>query len=251
MLPVTAVLIYLLSRENPVPVEPETIDFLSIEAPGKANPGDLIRIWCRFRSPGKMNVPYKMFVHLIDRTTGKILSNADTYPSVSTLFWKPKSEVRIGPILLKIPDQIERGDYAIKIGFFKILRRGSSPEYVRIPYTQPELSNYILANIEIPFHVAELARFENSVESLKAYARESLPDTKMREQFLGRLHNIREKLKELRDELALESDWLQTIRVIEKKIDDVCLDICVLESADEKAGDFGFFSHFLYGKTVA
>lgn len=226
-----------------LPSRPESIEFLGIDCPSNANPGEIIRVWCRFRSSKRIE-SHKMFVHLLAPDSREVLSNADVASPIPTSDWKPGREVRIGPILIKVPEQIEMGTYPLRVGFFKRMKTIDGPVYVRIPYDDPLLADHVLAHIKIPFPEDRIKEIEIHVKKLTDYMEANFLG-QPKEPLAGSLSDLREKLDEVGEEIKVNPDDIQkvmkTLDIIEEKIERICLRMCVLEISGDRSGGFGFF----------
>lgn len=87
-----------------------------------------------------------VFLHLVHPDTQeRVLVNADFTPSYPTTRWAVGEAVKLGPVNLKAPPELPPGKYKIQLGLFY---KGEDGVYVREKYTNPDIKDWIVGEIE-------------------------------------------------------------------------------------------------------
>ena len=91
----------------------------------------------------------KVFLHIIREVDEKLVLNADFSPTPPTTEWIPEQVVVVGPINLYIPEEIPPGKYKIRLGLFYPEKIEGKYVYVREPFVNKEIKNFIVGSIEV------------------------------------------------------------------------------------------------------
>ncbi|MCX6357976.1 MAG: hypothetical protein NT045_08920 [Candidatus Aureabacteria bacterium] len=136
------------------------IRFNRLVAPARGQQGETVGVVAFVTPLQNIWEPETIFFHLIspDAVTGEhpaagweqkgIVVNANTAPLIPAQNWVVGSEVQLGPVTLAIPKTLPPGKYLYQMGLFYTV---SSPKamYVREPYTNKEIPDWVLGSIEV------------------------------------------------------------------------------------------------------
>jgi hypothetical protein len=87
-----------------------------------------------------------VFLHLVDpNNPERILVNADFTPPYATTRWAVGEAVKLGPVNFKAPPELPPGKYNIQLGLYY---HGDDGVYVREKYTNPDIKDWIVGEIE-------------------------------------------------------------------------------------------------------
>lgn len=125
------------------------ITFRRIETLEEIPQGEILPLYLTFYIEGYIPRKLKLFLHLVDLKTGKLLVNADTDPPVPTDEWIPYEAIRLGPFGMYIPEDLPEGEYGIRCGFMEVKFEKKKKVYIREPYTNKDIKNFIVATVKV------------------------------------------------------------------------------------------------------
>lgn len=111
-----------------------------------------------FKTTQPLEENLKVFFHLVRPGQDRTVLNADFFPRYRTRRWEVNQVAEAGPFDLAIPPNLEPGEYDIRAGLLSIVREEDVVRYVREPYINEEIENFIIGRLTV-----EETEFEEAV----------------------------------------------------------------------------------------
>ncbi|MDP8235168.1 MAG: hypothetical protein P9M08_02165 [Candidatus Erginobacter occultus] len=111
--------------------------------------GQLVSGSLFFKATSPLEENLKVFFHLVRPGQTDTVLNADFSPRNSTRRWDVNQVAEAGPFDLAIPFNLEPGEYDIRAGLLRIVREEDVVLYVREPYLNPEIENFIIGRLTV------------------------------------------------------------------------------------------------------
>ena len=119
---------------------------LSFNVPLPIEKGTEFRLSATLKPTQNIWEEERVFLHIVDPDNpDKILINADFDAPSPVTRWAVGELVKLGPVNLKAPNEIPPGKYKIQLGLFHVREDGV---YVREKYTNPEVKDWVIGDIE-------------------------------------------------------------------------------------------------------
>ncbi len=125
------------------------LTFISFNLQTEIAQGELVRGSLFFKVTEPLEEDLKVFFHLVPPGQNQTVLNADFSPHYQTRLWDVNQIVEAGPFVLGIPLNFEPGEYDIRAGLLQIVREEDEVLYLREPYTNPEIENFIIGRITV------------------------------------------------------------------------------------------------------
>lgn len=125
------------------------ITFVSYNLQSEIAQGEMTSTSIFFKTTKPIEKKEKVFLHLVKPGNQETSLNADFTPRYPTNNWDVNQIVEVGPIELAIPINLEPGDYDVRAGLMEIDRSESEVRYVREPYINPGIKNFIIGKIRV------------------------------------------------------------------------------------------------------
>lgn len=104
-----------------------------------------------------------VFLHIVPADNPeRVLINADFAPPYSTTRWAVGEAIKLGPINMSAPQKLPPGKYKIQLGLF---HRREDGVYVREKYTNTEIKDWIVGDVEFYQEKKPFARYPDLVIS--------------------------------------------------------------------------------------
>ncbi len=111
--------------------------------------GQLVSGSLFFKATSPLEENLKVFFHLVRPGQTQTVLNADFSPRNPTRRWDVNQVAEAGPFDLAIPFNLEPGEYDIRAGLLRIVREEDVVRYVREPYINPEIENFIIGRLTV------------------------------------------------------------------------------------------------------
>jgi len=125
------------------------ITFKSIDLPQEVEQSEILPLYVTFFVNDYIDKPLKLFLHLVDPNTGKLIVNADTDLDYPTDEWIPSESIRLGPYGIYIPDDLAEGEYNIRCGLMDVVFGDTKVTYLREPYSNQDIKDFVVATIKV------------------------------------------------------------------------------------------------------
>lgn len=125
------------------------LQLVSFSLPTEIPQGELVSGSLFFRATRPLEENLKVFFHLVRPGQTKVVLNCDFSPPNSTRLWDVNQVVEAGPFELSVPFNLEPGEYDIRAGLLQIVREQDLVRYIREPYVNPEIENFILGRLTV------------------------------------------------------------------------------------------------------
>ncbi len=96
-----------------------------------------------------------VFVHIVSQQDNKLIINNDFALTVPATQWTPGETITVGPANAYIPDDIPPGTYNVQMGLFAVKHSNEGDVFVREPYTDPAIKNFVVGTIKVEESPAE------------------------------------------------------------------------------------------------
>lgn len=117
--------------------------------PPETRQGEIFPIDADFSLSKSMWKDGNFFLHITDQKDNKILVNADFVPPVPFIRWTPGQVMKIGPVDMYIPEELPVGVYNIVMGIYVAEVKDNQEIYVREPYTNKEIKDFVLGHVVV------------------------------------------------------------------------------------------------------
>ncbi len=126
-----------------------------------------------FKATQPLEENLKVFFHLVRPGEDRTVLNADFHPRYRPRLWEVNQVAEAGPFDLAIPPSLDPGEYDIRAGLLEIVREEDVVRYVREPYLNEDIENFIVGRltvVETEFEVAvgpeevDLIAFDDQAE---------------------------------------------------------------------------------------
>ena len=111
--------------------------------------GEMVSASIFFKVTKPIEKSEKVFFHLVKSGGTETSLNADFSPRYPTLIWDINQVVEAGPFELAIPFNLEPGEYDVRAGLMEIVREESVVRYIREPYTNQEIKDFIIGKLTV------------------------------------------------------------------------------------------------------
>ncbi len=111
--------------------------------------GELVSGSLFFKVTSPLEENLKVFFHLVRPGQTDTVLNADFSPRNPTRRWDVNQVAEAGPFDLAIPFNLEPGEYDIQAGLLRIVREEDVVRYVREPYINPGIENFIIGRLTV------------------------------------------------------------------------------------------------------
>ena len=125
------------------------VTFVSFKLQTEIAQGELVRGSLFFKVNAPLEENLKVFFHLTRPGQDQTALNADFSPRYPTRLWDVNQIVEAGPFELGIPLKFEPGEYDIRSGLLRIVREEDVVRYVREPYTNAEIQNFVIGKLTV------------------------------------------------------------------------------------------------------
>ncbi len=125
------------------------LQLVSFSLPTEIPQGELISGSLFFKATRPLEENLKVFFHLVRPGQTKTVLNGDFSPPNSTRLWDVNQVVEAGPFELSVPFNLEPGEYDIRAGLLQIVREEDLVRYIREPYLNPEIENFIIGRLTV------------------------------------------------------------------------------------------------------
>jgi len=125
------------------------VTFISFNLQTAIPQEELVRGGLFFKVTEPLEADLKVFFHLVRPGQKETVLNADFAPRYPTRLWDVNQIVEAGPFELAVPTNVEPGEYEIRAGLLRIVREEDLVRYVREPYTNPEIENFIIGRLTV------------------------------------------------------------------------------------------------------
>ncbi len=125
------------------------LTFVSFNLQTEIAQGELVSASLFLRTVKPLEKSEKVFFHLVKPGQQETALNADFFPRFSTPLWDVNQVVEAGPFELAVPLTLEPGEYDIQAGLMEIEGSESGVTYLREPYTNGEIKDFIVGKIMV------------------------------------------------------------------------------------------------------
>ena len=125
------------------------VTFVSYNLQTEIGQGELVSASIFFKVTKPLEKSEKVFFHLVKSGRKETSLNADFSPRYPTLIWDVNQVVEAGPFELAIPFNLEPGEYDVEVGLMEIVREESVVRYIREPYTNQEIKDFIIGKLTV------------------------------------------------------------------------------------------------------
>jgi hypothetical protein len=142
------------------------ITFKKLYVPQTLNQGELYNISADMMTEKNIWDNMSLFFHITKAGDDKIIINNDFGLSLPSVQWTPGEIVKVGSALGYIPQDLAPGDYDIKMGLFSSKISPEGVVYVREPYTNKEIKDFVVGKINVrEFNAQEAKKKEDLIIS--------------------------------------------------------------------------------------
>jgi hypothetical protein len=143
-----------------------SITFNKLYIPATLKQGQLYKISAEITIQKNIWQDLGVFLHITNPTDNKILINNNFSPSLPSSQWVPGEIVRLGPVNGYIPADFTPGTYNIQMGLFLTKATPEEILYIREPYTNKEMKDFVVGKITVePAKPEEFKKREDLVIS--------------------------------------------------------------------------------------
>lgn len=125
------------------------VSFVSFDLQTQASQGEFFRGSAFFQLTAPVETQEKVFLHLVPSGRNEVRVNADFFPRLPTNRWEVGQVVQAGPFGLVIPGDLDPGEYEVRTGLMNIEADEKGVRFVREPYTNPEIKNFVVGKIAV------------------------------------------------------------------------------------------------------
>ena len=125
------------------------VTFISFNLQTEIAQGEMVSTSIFFKTTEPIEKIEKVFFHLVKSGSQDTSLNADFSPRYPTNIWDVNQVVEAGPIELAIPFNLEPGDYDVQAGLMNIDRTESEVLYIREPYTNQDIKDFIIGKLTV------------------------------------------------------------------------------------------------------
>lgn len=122
------------------------VKLVDFQAPEKVMQGELFTIYADMSLSKSIQDNRSIFFHIKNPRDEKIVINADFDPDPPVSSWLPGEIVGMGPVCLYVPEEVPPGEYNIAMGMVSA-KTNSEGSYIREPYANPEIKNFVVGKI--------------------------------------------------------------------------------------------------------
>ncbi|MFH1848108.1 MAG: hypothetical protein ABH825_02695 [Candidatus Omnitrophota bacterium] len=123
------------------------VRLISFQAPQSIGKEQVFEVYADFSLVKAIQNKASVFLHIVNPADGEILINADFSPKPAISAWSPGEIVGLGPIYLYAPREIPSGEYDIRMGITAKGQGADGPSYIKMPYVNSEIENFIVGKI--------------------------------------------------------------------------------------------------------
>lgn len=109
--------------------------------------GEIFPVYADFSITKSIWKEATIFLHLTRPEDNKTLVNADFKPPVVVTKWTPGQVMKFGPVDMYCPDDLTPGAYNIKMGLCTVEGQGPERVFVREPYTNDDIKDFVVGHI--------------------------------------------------------------------------------------------------------
>jgi hypothetical protein len=134
------------------------ISFEKLYAPEVIKQGQFFQISIDVTTKKNIWEDLGTFLHITSVTDNKILINNDFPLTIPSSQWAPGEIIKIGPANSYIPEDLPPGTYNIQLGFYLTKVSPSGTVYVREPYTNKEIKDFVIGQLKVETAQEEAAQ---------------------------------------------------------------------------------------------
>ncbi len=138
-------------------IEPR-LELVSFNLQSVIAQGEMVSGSFFFKATTPLEENLKVFFHLVRPGEDRTVLNADFSPRYRPRRWEVNQVAEAGPFDLAIPPNLAPGEYDIRAGLLEIVREEDLVRYIREPYINEEIENFIIGRLTV-----EETEFEEAI----------------------------------------------------------------------------------------
>ncbi len=125
------------------------LTFKAIEIPETVQQGEVLPLYVSFYVIDYIPKSLKLFLHLVNLSSGKLIVNADTELDYPTDEWISSEVIKLGPYGIYVPKDLPEGDYGIRCGVMEVVLEENKQTYIREPYSNTDIKDFTVATVKV------------------------------------------------------------------------------------------------------